>query len=331
MTETNPEGPAGKLTRKAVATYTLSWSLSSQNKGKIFPSSSFQFLSLPGSQPSLAHSCAADVWPALFSYSSGLSGQAARHSSCSCTPHCVLHWDRGNSPSAGSSEQVHHDAYTELGTTWVPLLHPSPLISFLLLRHWVWDTPRCSGLQEEKLEIPPAGPAPSDCLHKALGKQPAQQSWWKNIQTRANCGNEAPQTVHVAGMQTLLLHRSTKKPTKKARYRTHADRVLGKLSGWSLPHFQAYIQDPDLSPKMISQLFSGTHAFHCCANRAQCSKTCSTSLYNPNTFPDWALTFFVVQTGGIMLWFPFTEMFSRDKLFSSLWKALLLSLKEGNP
>lgn len=94
--------------------------------------------------------------------------------------------------------------------SWVPhgslCSIPLPLISFLLLRQWVWDPPRCSAPQEEKLhnsfedgvwrhwnrdntgggekapvpypqlESAPAGPAPSDCKHKALGKQPAQHS-----------------------------------------------------------------------------------------------------------------------------------------------------------
>lgn len=213
-----------------------------------------------------------------------------RHSCCASTPHCVLPWNRGNSPSAGSSEQVHHNTYPELGTSWVPLLHPSTPHLIFLLRQWVQDPLRCSDLQEEKLHKPfedgfwrhwnrdstgggqkaavpypslisPAGPIPSDCVHKTLGKQPAQHSWGKeHLEWCQPWEGASPGCAGVAGVQTILLHRSTKKPTKRLIIENMLLGVLAKLSGWSQPHFQAFIQDPDLSPKIISQLFSGTHA-----------------------------------------------------------------------
>lgn len=173
----------------------------------------------------------------------------------------------------------------------------------------------------------PAGPCPSDCVHKALGKQPCTTLLGeKNIWTGAR--NEPPQTVHVAGMQTLLLQRSTKKPTRKACYRTHSAGSARKAE-WVIP-----TPLPSLypRPRFISQdNFTAPLRNTCCVSRSQCSKACSTSLYSPNSFPHWELTFFVVQTSGIILWFLSTELFSWDKLFSSLWETLLLSLKEGNP
>lgn len=144
----NSEGAAGKLTRKSVATYTLSWFMSSQNNIKYFPPYTFNLLAC---------------------HSQGMCAQSS------------------------------------------------------------WET-ACTS---------PGG---------------------ANIQTHASHGNQPPQAVHIAGMQTLLLHRSTKTQQKRLLIEHMLLGVLRELSGWSPPQFQAFIQDPDLSPKIISQLFSGTHA-----------------------------------------------------------------------
>lgn len=59
--------------------------------------------------------------------------------------------------------------------------------------------------------------------------------------TRASHSNEPPQTVHVTVMQALVLRRSTKKEIKRLIIELAPPGALGKLSGWSQPHFQAYI------------------------------------------------------------------------------------------
>lgn len=149
-----------------------------------------------------------------------------------------------------------------------------------------------------QLETPLQDPVPVTACTKLLGNSLHDIPGGRNIWTGASRGNEAPQTVHVAGMQTLLLHRSTKKPTRKAHYRTHAAGSARKAE-WVIP-----TPLPSLypRPRFISQdNFTALLRNTCCASRAQCSKTCSTSLYSPNTFPDWELTFFVVQTSGIIL------------------------------
>lgn len=131
---------------------------------------SLLILPISRSQLSVAHSCTADVWPALFSYSTGLSGQAARHSCCPSTPHHVLHWDRGNSPSADSSEQAHHDACPELGTTWVPLLHPSP-------PHFISPVKTVS-LRPPEVLRPPGREATQPFWGQGLKTLAQGQHWW---------------------------------------------------------------------------------------------------------------------------------------------------------
>lgn len=103
-------------------------------------------------------------------------------------------------------------------------------------------------------------PLPVTVCTKLLGNSQHNIPGGGNIWSGASPGKEPPQAVHVAGVQTLLLHRSTKKPTERLIIEHMLLGVPAKLSGWSQPHFQAFIQDPDLSPKIISQLFSGTHA-----------------------------------------------------------------------
>jgi len=53
----------------------------------------------------------------------------------------------------------------------------------------------------------------------------------ETFKTRASRSNEPPQTVHLTVMQTLVLHRSTKKEIKRLIIEHAPPGALGKLSG----------------------------------------------------------------------------------------------------
>lgn len=87
-----PEDTAGKLTRKAVATYTLSWFISSQNNGKYslhHPPPPIFSISCQVPRPHLHIAVAQTFGQYYFPTVLFLIGQAVSHSCCLNTPHCV--------------------------------------------------------------------------------------------------------------------------------------------------------------------------------------------------------------------------------------------------